>query len=449
MTSLALIALLAVGTSPTTWTRTLTKADGPAERLTLVIPFYEGVRIDAAPATLAEIGQRSMRLAYPGVLSAPFVAWRLGEGAWQVALVDRPGPWPAELELEASGDSLRITLRSLAGRKVETASIDGDLAALARAVRERWKPVGTGHPLAERFRRQNFYVHQFVPATGKTIRYDWELPALVERMKHEAPGTIQFVYGYDPSGVDLAGEYFWSPGATEKVRAVVGANRQLAHLNWLNLRTWKRAIPALGIERPVSAAVQAMLKLYPTGSDSTEQFRFQALDACLGAADWQRSRLVQFDRLADLGFKVVQLDEFPIPRFWHTAPCQATSHLHRPNDIVDEWTQIDLFLRKLSDRARQRGVLLTCEEPSAALVPYVAGYIDRQFNDSIELYRVFRTSPRAAPIPLFSMVFADLVTPYTDTDESAPVRQPPPGWIEQYKISPPRGPPSRGDGARR
>jgi hypothetical protein len=80
-------------------------------------------------------------------------------------------------------------------------------------------------------------------------------------------------------------------------------------------------------------------------------------------------------------------------------------------------------LRKLADRAHRRGVLLTCDEPSAALVPYVAGYIDRQFNDSIDLYRVFRSSAQAAPIPFFSMVFGDLVTPYTDSDETAPVRQ--------------------------
>jgi hypothetical protein len=35
----------------------------------------------------------------------------------------------------------------------------------------------------------------------------------------------------------------------------LGANRSLAHLNWVNLRTWKWAIPLLGIERPVSASV--------------------------------------------------------------------------------------------------------------------------------------------------------------------------------------------------
>jgi hypothetical protein len=181
-----------------------------------------------------------------------------------------------------------------------------------------------------------------------------------------------------------------------------------------------------------------MLKVYPGGTERGNQFAFEAVDACLASAQWQHSRLTQLDRLAALGFRVVQLDEFPIPRFWHTVACQSPTHLHRPGDIADEWRQIDLFLRQLARRAREHRVLLTCEEPSMLMLPYVAGYIDRQFNDSIDLYKIFRKSARAAPIPFFSMMFGDLATPYTDTDEAAPARRPPPGWIEQDKISPPR-----------
>jgi hypothetical protein len=57
-----LLVLLAVA-SPTGWSRTLTAAGGPLDDLTVVLPFYEGVRLDAAPATLLAIGQRPMRLA--------------------------------------------------------------------------------------------------------------------------------------------------------------------------------------------------------------------------------------------------------------------------------------------------------------------------------------------------------------------------------------------------
>jgi hypothetical protein len=440
---LTLLALLAGG-SPTSWSRTLTAADGPMDDLTVVLPFYEGVRLDAAPATLLAIGQHHLRLAYPGVLSAPFVAWRFGAGPWEVARVEEAGASPAEVELQPSPGSLQVAVRSLGGRAVRTARFEGDLGALARGLRGSWKVVGAGHPLAERFRRQHFYVHQHVPnrsKPGSSVRLDWELPALVEQMRHESPDTIQFVYGFDPSGIDLAGEYFWSEGALDRVRQVLGANRRLAHLNWLNLRTWKVGIPGLGITRPITREVQAMLKVYPGGTERGKQFAFEALDACLASAQWQRSRLTQLDRLADLGFAVVQVDEFPIPRFWHTAACQSAEHLHRPGDIADEWRQIDLFLGKLAARARQRRVLLTCEEPSMVMLPHVAGYIDRQFNDEIDLYKIFRKSPRAAPIPFFSMMFGELATPYTDTDQATPARRPPSGWIEQDKISPPpKGP---------
>jgi hypothetical protein len=286
----------------------------------------------------------------------------------------------------------------------------------------------------------NFYVHQYV-ASDRTppLQSNWDIPTLAQQMKGESASTIQFVYGFDPSGVDLAGEYFWSEGALDKVKRVLGANRGLAHLNWLNLRTWKRAIPRLGIERPLTDEVKAMLKVYPPSVKAPDaQYASKSVDACLASSGWQKSRLQQFEQLANLGFKMVQIDEFPIPSLWRQAPCQSTAHLHRANDIVDEWKQIESFLTRLSARARARGILLTCEEPSAAMLPYVAGYIDRQFNDSIELYRQFRKTPLTGPIPLFSMLFGHLVTPYTDADEAEPARQPPAGWLKQHKLYPSR-----------
>jgi hypothetical protein len=434
--ALTLLATAATAASPSTWRRTVGPGDG-AGGVTLVIPFYEGIRIGDAATTLVEQKHADLRLAYPGVLSAPFVAWRSGSGPWEVAFVAALGAAPAELRVRASGGAVHLELQSLAGKTVGNTRIEGDLPALAAGVRRLWQVRAAAPKLGSRFKRQNFYVHQYVPSSATAeVRRNWEIPDLVEHMKHEAPSTIQFVYGYDPSGVDLAGEYFWSEGALAKVRAVIGANPRLAHSNWLNLRTWKRAIPRLGIERPVSDEVKAMLKVYPGVPATVDQFAFKSLDACLASAPWQRSRLEQFDRLAGLGFKVVQIDEFPIPHHWHGVACQASGHLHRPGDLADEWRHIEAFLGELAARARRRGVLLTCEEPSALMLPYVSGYIDRQFNDSIDLYQSFR-GPRSGPIPLFSMVFGDLVTPYTDNDEDGPARRPPPGWIEQYKMHPP------------
>jgi hypothetical protein len=428
------LVVAAVGATPASWSRTV------AGDVTMVIPFYEGVRVDSAATALAAAGLTRMHMAYPGVLSAPVVAWRSGQGPWEVAYVETLGTAPAELVVSVAGGSVGLQLRSLAGKSIQTAQIAGDLAALAAGLRSRWKVQGSGQKLASRFARVNFYVHQFVSSSrSPPLQMDWALPALVRRMKSESPDSIEFVYGFDPSGVDLAGEYFWSPGAADAVKQVLAANPKLSHLNWLNLRTWKRGIPLLKIERPVTAEVKAMLKVYPSGAKKDDgEYQSKSLDACLASSGWQRSRLQQFERLADLGFKVIQIDEFPIPTFWHPVACQSSQHLHRADDFVDEWAHIDGFLQKLAARARARGVLLTCEEPSAAMLPYVAGYIDRQFNDSIELYRPFRKTPLAAPIPFFSMMFGDLVTPYTDADEARPARRPPPEWLEQGKYYPPR-----------
>ncbi len=436
---LALMLLEAsAGATDSVSARRLTSTDGSFQALTVIIPFYEGVELPAAPLAVARTPTRSLTLAYPGALSAPFVAWRFGDADWTVLRVDALGTKPAELTLRAQSDAFEVTLRSFTGARVIEESVRGDVPALAQALRRQWRVRGSGRTLRERYRGVQFYVHEYVSAgKGPEIRRNWDIPALVERMKGESVEDIQFVYGFDPSGADLAGTYFWTPAAEAKVKAVVGANRRLSHLSWLNLRTWKQAIPELDIQRNVDASVRAQARVFPPGMDDGHAAdRFRSIPMCPASRGWQRSRLAQLDRLADLGFKVIQLDEFPIPQRWETVPCQSDQHLHRPNDIVDEWKQIDIFLQELSTRARRRNILLTCEEPSAALLPYVAGYIDRQFNDSIELYRVFRKMG-GHPIPLFSQIFGGLATPYTDADERDPVREPPPGWLKQHKHYPP------------
>jgi hypothetical protein len=431
--------LLAAASSPGDgeWHRRLGAADGPLEALTVVVPFLEGLQIDRAAQARFHGKPLRLQLAYPGALSAPFVAWRFGDGPWQIAAVSALGTQPAELTVASDGAGVDLRLRSLAGDRIELSTATGNLTALAGAVRRGWRPQGSGRPLAAAFDGIDFLVHQFVAAEGEpALRQDWSLPALVAHLRQQSPRTIQFVYGFDPSGIDLGGRYFWSAGAVAKVKEALQANPRLSHLNWLNLRTWKQSIPRLGAAVTPDRNVRADARVLPGGLEPEKgQYQSRSFTMCLAARGWQQSRLRELDHLARLGFKVIQLDEFPIPFHWHSVACQARTHLHRPGDIADEWKQIGIFLRTLGARARARGLWLTSEEPSAALLPYLSGYIDRQFNAGIDLYRDFREAG-VRPVPLFSLMFGDLATPYTDADGPDPARTPPPGWLVQHKRSP-------------
>ncbi|SRR6266542_4247566 len=420
--------------SASTWRKTITTADGSLGELEIVMPFYEGVEIYIPTTTLREIGQAHLQLAYPGVLSLPLFAWRFGRGRWTAVYAPRIEASPAELKLTADASSLNVEFQSFAGTPFEILSVDGELRTLAAVLKTKWTIAAPPRPLAPGFTRMNFFVHQWVSANEPALRTDWTIEELVKHMNAERSDAIQFVYGFDPSGVDLGGRYFWSQGAASNVEQVLHTNPRLSFLNWLNLRTYKRAIPRLGIELPFTLEVESMLKQYPGAGNGKDQFQFKSLDMCLASEGWQRSRLREFDHLVQLGFRVIQIDEFPIPSFWHTVACQSPNHLHKPGDIVDEWRHINRFLGQLAERAQQQHVLLTCEEPSGALLPYVSGYIDRMFNDSIDLYQIWRKNKNTAPIPFFSLVFGDRVTPYTDADEAEPARQPPPGWLKQYKL---------------
>jgi hypothetical protein len=435
---LAIASTEAFARSAGTWQRTITAADGALSELEILIPFYEGIQVRAPTVTLKEVGQDRLRLAYPGVLSLPLFAWRFGQASWTAVYAPALDASPAELRISAEPSSLRIELDAFAGAAFQTDRIAGDSAALAAALRARWHIRPRARPLAPRFTAVHFYVHQWVSSDrDPPLQMNWTIDELVQHMKTERPETIQFVYGFDPSGVDIGGRYFWGSGSEFKVRQVLLANPQLSFMNWLNLRTYKTAIPRLGIERPMTAEIRAMLRQYPGGTKPAEG-SFRSVDMCLASREWQHSRLREFDRLADLGFRVIQIDEFPIPRLWHTQPCLAHHHLHKSNDIVDEWRHVARFLRQLADRARRKDVLLTCEEPSGALLPYVAGYIDRMFNASIDIYRMWRNNARVLPTPFFSAVFGDMVTPYTDADEAEPARRPPAGWLKQHKLYPRR-----------
>lgn len=178
-----------------------------------------------------------------------------------------------------------------------------------------------------------------------------------------------------------------------------------------------------------------MARVYPDGIRTGESYCFKTLEMCLASEGWQASRLRQFDRLASFGFSVIQLDEFPIPSVWHLEPCRSREHLHQPGNAADEWSKILQFVAKLCERAEAKGVLLTCEEPCAALLPHVSGYIDRQFNASCDLiYAPWTKSRSIQPVPLFSTMFRNVVTPFTDVDDGELARPPPREWLHAHKV---------------
>jgi len=377
-------------------------------------------------------------MAYPGVLSAPFIAWRFGDEDWTALCADSPLETPVAVKLRTDRGRFAIALRPAAPCAILRIRVQGTWQDLAKALRRRWDPPPNGPPLSHVFDGIHFYVHQWISAEdAPALRIDWTIDELVERMRREPPGTLQHVYGFDPGGVDLGGEYFWSADGPAKVRAVLGANPRLSHLAWLNLRTYKYAIPRLGLERPLTPRVLAGARRCSSGPPARErQYAYELIEMCLASPEWQQSRLRQFDRLADLGFKVIQLDEFPVPRRWSLVPCSATGHLHGPGDAAGEWREILRFLDVLARRARQRGIHLICEEPSVGLLPYTCGYVDRQYNQTSEFYSIWNGSPPARPVPLFSSMYGGRATPCTDIN---PDRHPPSGWLVNRKQArPPR-----------
>jgi hypothetical protein len=416
------------------WKRTLSKADGRLDQLRLVIPFYEGLEIANPTSSLPEAGLARFELAYPGALSAPFVAWTFGGNHWTAVYVERLDALPVAINVKATDVGVEIALKSYTASAHRVIKVDGDWKQLAKALRGAWDVKLLRQPLAKQFTKLHFYVNKWVSKDqAPHLRRDWTIEQLVDRMKRESPKTIQFVYGYDPNGCDLGGRYLWYEGAEAEFKRVLTANPALAHFSWLNLRTYKTGIPGLDLQEPLSEEVRKSAKLYSTGTNSTAG-SCNAIDMCLAAEGWQKSRLEQFDRLIRLGFRFIQLDEFPIPPFWHVNPCLAKNHLHKSGDAVDEWRRTLELVSALAKRADRHGVVLTSEEPSAALLPYVSGYIDRQFNNSIDLYAPWKKSRSVQPIPFFSSMFGDICTPYTDLDDAEPAREPPFGWLKQHKI---------------
>ena len=400
------------------------------------MPFYEGVLVQQPLTALPEAGLKHLQLAYPGPLSAPFVAWRNGEGNWTAIYSTALDALPAQLELTVNGDRLEVALSCPPSSGIDRLNVHGSWEQVVQAVRQLWKVTPPKVRLADRFSRIDFYVHQWIsPHDDPPLRVDWTIEQLKSAMRKTPATDLVHVYGFDPAGIDLGGTYFWSDAALNRAKRVIEANPQVCHLAWLNLRTFKYDIPRLRRQVVLTPQIQAMAKRFDGKIREDDNYQYKAIDMCLASAQWQASRIAELDRLMDAGFKVIQLDEFPVPPVWNVAPCQAKGHLHQPGDARDEWSRSVEFIRTLSDRARQRGVLLTCEEPSAALLPYVCGYIDRQFNDGTDLYWPCHRSPRFTAIPVFSTMFGDLTTPYTDVDGADPAREPPKSWLRAHKMT--------------
>jgi hypothetical protein len=376
----------------------------------LVIPFYEGVRVPRRDAPMLEIP-------YPGVLATPMIIFGAGDD------------WTA---VYAPLDALGLIFRMRDGRielscphacKLETvhgASWEEVAHAVAKAYDVHAQP-----PLATRYTSQNFYVRDWISTEGEPRRTAWTRDALRARLDREPPDVIEHVYGIDPGGVDLAATYFREPAARAEAEAMIREHPWLSFFSWLNLRTYKYAIPAtktLG----VGPDVEAMAWRGKDGAMAeSNQYVFESVVMCSASAEWQASRMRELEKLVGLGFKVVAMDEFPLSATWDTHGCTSTHHLHRAGDLEDESRITRDFVAKLSDYARAHGVLLSEEEPSAAFLPFISGYVDRIANPPA-MYEIWQKVPNASVVPLFSTMFGALVTPYTDPSPTKPV---PSGWI--------------------
>ena len=88
----------------------MSPADGPLDKLELLVPFYEGILIRNPVSALPEVNLPRFQLAYPGTLSAPFIAWRFGEGAWSVLYADSLSALPVALDLGTTPKEVQFRL---------------------------------------------------------------------------------------------------------------------------------------------------------------------------------------------------------------------------------------------------------------------------------------------------------------------------------------------------
>lgn len=420
----------ALGTR-TSWVRTLSAGCSAAD-LELIVPFYEGLRFKPAASALRAAKSEYFELSYPGTLSMPLVAWRCGDGEWTAIVPTKPLAMPLGALLRTKGDELEARMECYGRCTFHEVHARGDWKSLASAVAGFWQLAPASVALSSRYDRFHFLVRQWVAKDAPFLRTDWTADALEKRVREEKPGTIDFVFGLDPNEVDLEGHYFWYDGALAEIKTLVRASPAVAQFHWLNLRTYKYAIPNLGIERPPPPAVRAAAKQYADGIYDFPQFVFKSIEMCLGAEAWQASRFEEMKKLVDIGFKVIAFDEFPAPTKWGLEPCRAKDHMHKPNDVADEWRVTNELVRRLSDYAHAHGVLLASEEPSTLLFPFTSGYMNGMFNEPSDMYDHWQKSKETERIALFSTMFGNRLTPYTRIGGTP---APPKPWLVQEQIS--------------
>jgi hypothetical protein len=407
------------------------------DELELLVPFLEGIHVTHPARALPKTGYATYALGYPGVIAAPFVAWRCGaKQSWSAVLVDSPDAGPVRLTIQTKSNGARpgtsLSLECFSTCAFRGVESTGSWQDVAHAVASVWNAPKGPAPLSSRYDRLHFYVHQWVADDAeKPLRLDFDRARLVARLAKESPRTIAFVYGLDPASVDLGGHYLWSDGAHATLAAARTANPAVAPYSWLNLRTYKTAIPAMHVAIETTPEVEAMKRIGDDGSPEITQYAFKAWEMCLGSAAWQESRMKELDSLIGEGYQVIALDEFPAPPHWDVSGCKATNHLHRPGDAVDEQRVTMQLIARLAARAREHGVMLSSEEPSLALLPYTSAYMDGAFNDPPDMYELWKKSPDVAIVPLFSTMFGDRITPTTRPD---PRRDPPRGWMTMKKM---------------
>src|SRR5204863_9184326 len=97
--------------------------------------------------------------------------------------------------------------------------------------------------------------------------------------------TLAFVFGIDPGGVDLDGVYL-APPADRTLDDIRRAAPNAALYHWLNLRTYKYAIPILKIDHPPPPEIRKAARHYASGTNEITQYAFKAIEMCIASKEW-------------------------------------------------------------------------------------------------------------------------------------------------------------------
>jgi hypothetical protein len=394
---------------------TLTAADGPLEQLEIVLPLHEGLRITSAPQTLREIGLTEFALSYPGALSAPVIAWRFGSGPCAALAAESVTALPVELHVKVSKEKAGFEFRTQASSYWRRVQGRGDWRSVIGPLRKVWE----FHPIRAPLGRTSRAMQSYELAGPRA----WTTEHLADHLKSADPTALHWVRGLVPPPAA-----FWPDQALAKARRILEANRELRHVAELDLRY----CPAAGGGAESPEALRRAAKGLASGAAR----RDGPLEMCLAAEVWQRSRIGQLERLAAAGFKVIQLSEFPRGAPGLVEPCRAEGHAHRPGDAADEWREVFRFLARLAARAEELKVSLTCDEPCAALLPFVCGYLDRQQDSRTQDYAPWTRHAAVTAVPFFSAVFGDHASAYTEPLDPDPARKLPGGWLANQRADP-------------